>query len=79
MFLNKKEAKLSISWLTRACNQHLSSSSTGPIVAILVVKICDETRCLSFSFDATLVVGMEDREIKAHILKSTGEDFVETE
>lgn len=48
MFLNKKEAKLSISWLTRACNQHLSSSSTGPIVAILIVKICDETRCLSF-------------------------------
>lgn len=31
------------------------------------------------NFDATLVVGMEDREIKAHILKSTGEDFVETE
>ena len=31
------------------------------------------------NFDTTLVVGMEDAEIKAHILKSTAEDFVETE
>lgn len=31
------------------------------------------------NFDTTLVVGIEDAEIKAHILKSTGEDSVETE
>lgn len=31
------------------------------------------------NFDTTLVVGKEDAGIKAHILKSTGEDCVETE